>query len=244
MSEFSPDRPVPQYRIVSLSPRLRARVAVAGLAVVAAMASLGSILDIMAYNVLANAGSSPAEADRWTSLDNAAQALYLLTNLFAGISFIVWLHRARTNLDGWDVRGLTWARAWAIGGWFLPFANLVIPLVVVGETGRASENLAASVENRQVSRVSRTIFVLWAVLWNLSGVTAVAAVLAGARLRTGTPRELAEHHGLYAALSYGNAVVVIVAAALAILLVRGVTASQESILRATPIAGYTQLAGI
>jgi hypothetical protein len=114
----------------------------------------------------------------------------------------------------------------------VPFANIVIPLIVISETDRASENLAATVEGRQVSRVGRTIFVLWVVLWNLSGVTALVAVFGGDGLKAGTASELADDRGLYAALSYGNAVAVIAAAALAILLVRGVTANQESVRKA------------
>ena len=111
----------------------------------------------------------------------------------------------------------------------VPQYPIVIPLIVISETDRASENLAATVEHRQVSRVRRTIFVLWAVLWNLSGVTALAAVFGGDRLRTGTAGELTDRQDLYTTLSDGNAMVVIAAAALAILLVHGVTANQESV---------------
>lgn len=237
MSEFSPHRPVPQYPIESgatRSLRLPARSVVVGLGIVAAAAAQGSILDITTYSMLADPGATPADVDRWVSLNHTFQVSYLVMNLLVGVSFIVWLYRARANLDGWGVRGLTWARAWAVRGWFLPFANIVIPLVVISETERASGNLAAAVEGRQVSRVGRTIFVLWAVLWNLSGVTALVAVLGGARLETGTARELTDRAGLYNTLSYWNAVVVIAAAALAIMLVRGVTANQESVRKAQP----------
>ena len=37
----------------------------------------------------------------------------------------------RPQEPGWGIQGLGWGPGWAIGGWFIPLANLVIPKLVV-----------------------------------------------------------------------------------------------------------------
>jgi hypothetical protein len=66
-----------------------------------------------------------------------AARLWVLGLLVAGIAFITWLVQARRNagrLGG----APAWAAGWAVGGWFIPVANLVIPYRVVRDVRRAS----------------------------------------------------------------------------------------------------------
>lgn len=64
--------------------------------------------------------------------------LDLLAWVAAGVMVIIWCHRARKNLDAFPGAGPTMAAGWAIGGWFLPFANFVIPCRVVANIARDS----------------------------------------------------------------------------------------------------------
>ncbi len=69
--------------------------------------------------------------------------------IVAGVLVIIWLYRARKNLDAFP-EATGWMRpGWAIGGWLIPFANLVIPgrmmASVVRESMPASGGMIALV---------------------------------------------------------------------------------------------------
>jgi hypothetical protein len=66
-----------------------------------------------------------------------AARLWMLGLLVAGIAFITWLVQARRNA-GRVGGALAWAPGWAVGGWFIPVANLVIPYRVVRDVRQAS----------------------------------------------------------------------------------------------------------
>ena len=56
-------------------------------------------------------------------------AISLLTSV---ILLVVWVYRARCNLDWIQGTRPRWSPAWTIGGWFVPVANLVfIPLTLL-----------------------------------------------------------------------------------------------------------------
>jgi Domain of unknown function (DUF4328) len=50
----------------------------------------------------------------------------------------VWIHRAYSNLYLFGAQGLRYSPGWAVGGWFVPFLNLVRPVQVMQEIWRAS----------------------------------------------------------------------------------------------------------
>lgn len=61
----------------------------------------------------------------------------LLGVLVAGIAVIAWTVRARAGAEALSPAPHRMGRGWAIGGWLLPVANLVLPLIVVTDIGRA-----------------------------------------------------------------------------------------------------------
>jgi hypothetical protein len=66
-----------------------------------------------------------------------ADRLWILGALAAAVAYITWLYQARRNagrLGG----ALEWTPGWAVGGWFIPVASLVIPYLVVRDVRRAS----------------------------------------------------------------------------------------------------------
>jgi hypothetical protein len=70
------------------------------------------------------------------ALDSASWAS--LSMWVAGILFIVWLYKAYRSGESRGAEGRRWGPGWAIGGWFIPLANLVIPKMVVNEIDRMS----------------------------------------------------------------------------------------------------------
>ncbi len=53
--------------------------------------------------------------------------------IFTIVVFLVWLHRAHKNLLALRPTFLKYSSGWAVGWWFIPFANLVMPFKVVRE---------------------------------------------------------------------------------------------------------------
>lgn len=54
-----------------------------------------------------------------------------------GVLFITWLYQARRS-DAMNPAELHHTSGWAIGGWFVPFLNLVRPYQMVQDVNRAS----------------------------------------------------------------------------------------------------------
>lgn len=66
-----------------------------------------------------------------------ADRMWILGTLVAAAAFGRWLYQARRNA-GRSGGSLKWAPGWAVGGWFIPVANLMIPYLVLRDVRRAS----------------------------------------------------------------------------------------------------------
>ncbi|KOX26580.1 MULTISPECIES: DUF4328 domain-containing protein [unclassified Streptomyces] len=69
---------------------------------------------------------------------NVAYSMAFTLYVATGIVFVVWFHRLRKNAEVWagDLQGRK--PGWAIGGWFVPIANLWIPRGIAADIWRAS----------------------------------------------------------------------------------------------------------
>ncbi len=75
--------------------------------------------------------SSPtAEASGVEALINFAQFLGFVLSI---VFFLQWMHRAYANLPGLGAERLRFTPGWAVGYFFVPFANLVYPLYAMRE---------------------------------------------------------------------------------------------------------------
>ncbi|GGR62548.1 hypothetical protein GCM10010169_01260 [Micromonospora fulviviridis] len=64
--------------------------------------------------------------------------LYLVALLVAGVLVIIWTWRVRKNLDAFPGALPSLGPAWAIAGWLVPLANLVVPARVLANVARDS----------------------------------------------------------------------------------------------------------
>jgi hypothetical protein len=71
--------------------------------------------------------------------------------------FIVWLYRARSNIDRFRGAAPQWRPEWIALCWIIPFANLVLPGAVVADMAR---NSVEDYENA-VDRVSHLAWAWW-----------------------------------------------------------------------------------
>ena len=74
------------------------------------------------------------------SLRNAAGAglFGILLAVVVAILAIIWTNQAYKSAMSRGVTGNKWSSGWAVGGWFIPFANYVIPKLVINEIDRMS----------------------------------------------------------------------------------------------------------
>ncbi|MEV4534319.1 DUF4328 domain-containing protein [Asanoa sp. NPDC049518] len=66
-----------------------------------------------------------------------AKQAWLAAALVAGATFVAWLYDASRTAQRIDDTS-AWAPRWAVAGWFVPFANLAIPYLVVRDVHSAS----------------------------------------------------------------------------------------------------------
>lgn len=143
----------------------------------------------------------------------------------AAFAWLLWQHRAHSNLRALGIGGLRFTPGWAIGWWFVPLANLVRPAQVMSELVRASETPDESVG--PVARATPRIVWIWWVIWVIGGLMTYGIILRSAEdlasLLT-RDRLVIASEGLHA-----------IAAILAIAIVRRVQRSQSK--RAVRSAG-------
>jgi hypothetical protein len=222
VTEFAPYQggtfqPPPSHPGPARSLRVAGWVAMIALGLIGAEALAAAALQAFLYPAMVGAVDPTATqraVDEFLHTGERLIATVLL--IVAGTSFISWLHRARTNLDGPGGREMTWTPGWSVGGWLLPLGNLVIPQLVVSEVDRVSERRADEAEGRPHER-RRGVVVAWVVLWSLFLVVSQVGRPALALLDPGPSVLLGSVSGIFEAVTAGCA----------ILLVRRVTANQE-----------------
>ena len=109
-----------------------------GTAVVAmvclAMAGAGLFFIGEAIDLLAAVAAPASILDTISAGFELIAVLASVSGLVAtAIAVPMWMHRAFRNLPALGETNLRWSPAWAAGGWFIPFANLVIPFMVARE---------------------------------------------------------------------------------------------------------------
>lgn len=199
--------------------------------------SVASLLSAAAYagrigyvdDVRESGSIEPGRAEDADAFVGAAAVLWLLLFLATASVFIVWQYRHAANARLLGAKGGVSGPGWAIGGWFIPLANLVIPALNLYANGRASDP-----EGRHVAPAERrgpAIVVVWAVCWGFAAMLDRGA-------QSTIPDELSADYldrlqradGLSLAANLGQ----IAAAVLAIVMVRTLTIRQEAALAAGP----------
>lgn len=143
----------PPQRLAGLATALSILLGVATLASLAVATSLANRAAILG-------DGPPWGPDELGDADDAVAgttALYLLVLLTTGVVWLVWQYRHARNADSLGQRGGLGA-GWAIGGWFVPLANLVLGPLQLSHAARATSG-----------RTPPILYVWWA-LWLLQPV--------------------------------------------------------------------------
>jgi hypothetical protein len=95
------------------------------------VAGLGTNIAMFAAELVITLLDPPLDDERVIVVAGAVLVTHVLAFLVTAAAFITWMYQARRNIDRWEIAGLGWGPGWAIGGWFIPLANLVIPKLVM-----------------------------------------------------------------------------------------------------------------
>lgn len=177
--------------------------AVAALYVLAALAFLG------AWGTWTGFTDGAAGLDEMSNADSVAFEVgwvALLGTWISGVLFIIWFFQAYQSAESRGASGRTWGAGWTVGSWFIPFANLVIPKLVLNEVDRMSNPLAAGdvpIDDRW-KRLPRMVS---SDLWYVSWLVAIAAYWIGTFAYYSAPTFAGSGTGKgYLVLSLSNAV--------------------------------------
>jgi hypothetical protein len=119
----------------------RALVIVLGIGMVGDLANI--LVTFLEMRILERyqQGEAISDAEIVKALDRSGFVGLVILVLFlvSGILWLVWQHRGHANLHAAGVDRLRFTPGWAVGWWFVPFANIVKPFQTVRELWKASD---------------------------------------------------------------------------------------------------------
>jgi hypothetical protein len=209
------------------SGHLRALLTMVFLALNAGVGALSLIVSASLVGTLRDKDDPTAVYEFGESL---TEALYVLVNLLrvvlivmTAVVFLMWLHRAYRNLPALGARNLDTTPGWAVGYFFIPFANLVKPFQVVREVWRKSEATEDSSEGFISYQTGTPALVgWWWAFW-------IIANIAG-RVSSRVSGEAETVNAVLAATWVGivSDALIVIAAVLAIFVVKRIDEMQEA----------------
>jgi len=128
-----------------------------GVEVISSLSDLGQLS-------LASGGDISVEA---AEANDARQGiigmLYLIVFITTGVLFLRWIHRANRNCHGFGAQGMRFTPGWSIGGYFIPFLNLVQPYQAMKEIWQVSTD-----PKRWQAQAGGALLGWWWALWLLT----------------------------------------------------------------------------
>ena len=167
-------------------------------------------------------------ADDADSFASGAAVLLLAGMLGTAVCFIVWMWRAAKNNEALGRTGARFGPGWAIGGWFIPIANLVIPFLMMQDLWRGSDPSTPRDDHQWRASGASTLVGWW---WATVVATSILRIVAGGGSSDDERHSLDEIRRSNRFALVG-AVITIAAAVLATRVVRSLTDRQEECLRA------------
>jgi hypothetical protein len=173
-----PYAPLPYRSVAGLGVALT-WLAAAGAAMAFAMAAAFAHRREVVDHIVTGS-TTAAEADRADDFVAAAAGLSVLVGIAVFVVLVVFLFRASKNTQRWQTAHQRWGPGWTIGSWFIPFANLVIPLLVVREISQRTPTPGSDGTRRDPSRA----LIGW---WWAAWVTSNIVFRIGAGIRPSAP---------------------------------------------------------
>ena len=211
-------------------PRFRSmRGLAAAVTVLLVLATAAAVCGLFAdVNVFRLSGrtmpSTGFDATQWGEVDAArgpeyaASQLQLWATVVTAGFFIAWFHRARTNTEAFDPGACATGPGWAIGAWFVPLVNFVMPWLIARDMTRACVRPDPAYAGR---KAPLALLNAWWIVW----VSSKVLTLIGSRLPAADDETATAHQT--AGVLIGVDVLTLAAALLAILYVRQLSGLQQ-----------------
>lgn len=206
-----------------LGPRARVAVALLGLVILVDVVTIATDLERLSLVNQVLDGERVPFGDLDASDDRVAAAgiAQLVTYLITGIAFLLWYSRAYRNAIAMGIRKPRYGTRWAVAYWFIPLANLVLPKKVMNDIYRGSDPEMTYGDPGFAQRPVHPLLHWWWALWILAVI--LSRVAASAIGDATTPEDFAFASKAYVVSDLTD----MVAAILAILVVRKITARAE-----------------
>ena len=178
-----------------------------------------SLLDL-SFRVMEGKAVTQVEVERINSKIIDSSKGLRNVYIFTGVVFFIWIYRVYGNLPALGARYLRFTPGWAVGWFFIPFMNLFRPYQVVQEIWKASNPFYADDHSWKTTRSSPLIRWWW-ILFLISTISgSFVAKVSGFEIEPKVFHQLARIKLISDGLD-------IVAAILAILVVRAINARQK-----------------
>jgi hypothetical protein len=151
-----------------------AKVCLAFLFVQGALAAVGAVSDYWTYTLPDAALIDTVDTAAPMTAQDMRVLLIALTQsllyIVGGIVILTWISRANANAHVIGTLEMETGPAWAVGWFFVPFANLFMPFRVVREIWQASATALAG------ERASGALLGFWWLSWLGTNITGLAAM--------------------------------------------------------------------
>lgn len=122
------------------------------------------LLRLPTFHEFIETGSNISTLEKGDLLEAGWAVFMLVAQVILIVIFLMWVHRTYKNLKQLQADGLTTSPRWAVGWYFIPFANLYQPYALMTETWKASATQYPEKDNplswQQLSG-SRLIIIWW-----------------------------------------------------------------------------------
>ncbi len=172
------------------------------------------------------------KADDADNLAGAAVGVMLLLSLAIFVLIVIWMWRAAKNNEALGRANPRLGPGWAIGGWFIPLANIVIPVLILQDLWRGSDSSVARGDPNWRTR-SGSSLIGWYWAAHVVSYIRFGVGRGNARINVRTQMEDLRTHDTIGAVGMA---ITVAAAILAIRVVSRLTARQEECLRAQQAA--------
>ena len=212
--------PIPADAFAPL--RMRSLLATRWLWFAAAIGVAALGIDAMWLREQSNPDWNVDELVAVSKLMDTTAIVQLVTYTIGAVIFIAWFHRAYGNLRALGVPKPRHDRGWAIGSWFVPLVNLVMPKQLTNDVWRAGDpELRPGDPDWQARPVAAVVHWWWA-LWLVGGtVYRIAATLM-------TDADSIEKFRVAVMFDAVSQAIGIASAVVAIVVVKRVTSRQEA----------------
>lgn len=137
-------------------------IALIGIAVISTLLTYSWIQYIQ--NIISGIPFDDDRTDLLQKNNSLIQTIQSGLSLTLVVVFLLWFYRSHQNLTAGGLSGLRYTHGWAVGGFFIPFLNLVLPYRAMSEVYKGSVALTdeMKIESWQSLPISPQVKWWWA----------------------------------------------------------------------------------